>query len=135
MSCNENEKNGFETIESFNVCRAWVMGCLSKFRKPGMKGRMKVVDGCLTYFDLIVRSMTEQGLNPVVEANELRKTLSEKLLSFVVDFDNGRLTGINAVSQMAGIVVEYGYKTFAVEAEFFMQPVELENKIIPQSLN
>lgn len=135
MSCNESKKIGFETIERFNICRAWIMGCLSKFRQPGMNGQKKVVDGCLTYFDLITRSMTEQGFSPVVEANDLKKTLSGKLLSFMVDFDNGRLTGINAASQMAGIVVEYGYKTFGVEAEFLMQPLVSENEIIPQSLN
>jgi len=121
-----------EAIESFNVFRAYVMAQLSRFRRPGMNGQTKVVEACMNYFDLIVRGTTEQGQKPVAKAKELRKTLSGLLLLLVVEFDNGHLSAINAASQVAGLVVEYGYKTFGVDAEFFMQP---ETDILPQSLN
>ena len=124
MNQDENKQLAIETKEAFEVCRYYVEASMLKFRLPGYKGRLKVVARIMAYFDTTVRSVKEQSkIKPVPNANGLRKELAALVLGVVADCDNAKLLKVEAATTIAGLILEYGFKTFGEYFKFFQQPL------------
>jgi len=121
--------------DSVNVTRKVVLKQFKKFRPKGYAGQKKLVSDLLEYYNYVAQQMKEQGFEPTDTAKELRRDLTAVLFALVAEYDNGHKTEIMTATKIAGLMVEYGFKSFGVECKFWMQPIEHESNNLGQSLN
>jgi len=121
--------------DSVNVTREIVLKLFKKFRPKGYTGQKKLVGDLLEYYDNVTNHMKESGLEPTDTAKELKRDLTAVLFALVAEYENGNETEIMTATKIAGLMVEYGFKTFGIDCKFWMKPIELESDNLSQSLN
>jgi len=121
--------------DSVNVTREIVLKLFKKFRPKGYTGQKKLVGDLLEYYDNVTNHMKESGLEPTDTAKKMRRDLTAVLFALVAEYFKGLETEIMTATKIAGLMVEFGFKSFGVECEFWMQPIEHESNNLSQLLN
>jgi hypothetical protein len=121
--------------DSVNVTRDVVLKLFKKFRPKGYTGQKKLVSDLLEYYDNVTKHMKESGLEPTDTAKELRRDLTAVLFALVAEYFKVLETEIMTATKIAGLLVEFGFKSFGIECKFWIKPIEHESDNLGQSLN